>query len=803
MAAPDSAPAPRRRRLALRVLAGIVLLLVVVALAGGIWFYSVARSAVPQMDGTLNVPGLKERVVVVRDAYGVPHVTASSLEDLFFAQGYVTAQERLWQLDATRRFAAGELSEILGDGFLEQDRRQRILISAMPRAEALRTLPPDELAHFEAFTRGVNAFIDSGHALPLEFRILRYQPRRWKVEDSLLVQANMVQVLTNRGLQQDITYEKVLEKLGPELTAQLYPRTSPRDRIPGVDLAPTALAARPARPAPPLADFPAGFPLLEEEALFPGSNNWAVSGAHTTTGKPMLANDMHLPHRIPNVWFEMHLMSGDFDVAGVTLPGVPFVIAGHNRRIGWGFTNLGADVQDLYVETFNDAGNYLTPAGWQEPQRKREVIRVKGKPDVTVDIVITRNGPIVTDLMQGERRKLALKWILYDRTALLPSFYRLNHAGNWEEFRAALRQFGVPTLNTVYADVDGNIGYQAIGFIPIRAAGDGSVPVSGHDDRHAWTGFVPFDAMPSVFNPPSGIVATANSRIVPDAYPFFVTSEWVAPYRTERIYQVLASGKKFSAADMLALQMDIHSDFDRYCAQQFAAAVTQIEKSSARARLAGDILRAWDGEVTADSIAPTLVARARRELWRLLLEPKLGSESSTGLSWRSYNWWMSGVALEKMLSERPAVWLPQRYTSYDELLVEALEAALRTDEAPRDLNQWRFGTQFPVDIRHPIFGTVAVFNRWTGTGIRPQSGNGNTVKQVGRTFGPSQRFTIDFADLDASTANIVTGQSGHLLSPHYMDHWPAWYEGRSFPFPFSAGVVARAKTHELILEPAR
>ena len=426
-----------------------------------------------------------------------------------------------------------------------------------------------------------------------------------------------------------------------------------------------------------------------------GSNNWVVSGAHTVSGKPLLSNDMHLGHQMPNLWYEAHLQcvnqcgnpdSGNFDAAGVTLPGLPYVIVGHNQRIAWGFTNVGPTVEDVYVETFNHDGLYQTPEGWKSPEHRREVIHVKGKPDVVLGVTVTRHGPIVTDLVPGETRKLALRWTLYDGTH--NPFFEVDTAQNWEQFRHAFSMFDAPGQNVVFADVDGNIGYQATGKIPIRASGDGSLPENGSDNAHEWTGYIPFDKLPHVYNPPSGIIATANGRIAPDGYVFSISTGWEAPWRTARIYRVLESGKKFSAADMLALQTDIYSDCERYFAERFVYAVDHAKNASPRAKQAAEIMRGWDGRMTADSAAPTIGYRARVELSRLLLEPKLGpaptapaasSNSDLGdgsLNWKTYGWGMQSVWLENVLQHQPKRWLPDSYASYDDLLEAAVEAAI-------------------------------------------------------------------------------------------------------------------------------
>jgi penicillin amidase len=516
---------------------------------------------------------------------------------------------------------------------------------------------------------------------------------------------------------------------------------------------------------------------------------------------------MHLGHQMPNLWYEAHLHAGSLDVAGVTLPGMPYVIVGHNQRIAWGFTNVGPTVTDVYIENFNSEGAYLTPAGWAQPEHRVEVIHVKGKPDVTLDVSLTRHGPVITELVPGETRPLALRWTLYD--GLHIPFFDVGTAQNWAEFRHTFSQLDAPGQNVVYADVDGNIGYQTTGKVPIRAAGNGSLPVNGSDNAHEWTSFIPFEKLPSIYNPQSGIIATANARITPDNYPNSISMEWEAPWRTERIYHVLESGRQFSPADMLALETDIHSEADLFAAERFVYAVDHAAKPSARVKQAADLMRSWDGRMLAASAAPTIAQTSIRELRRLLLEPKLGSapadatRAEAGLNWKTYSWEMRSVWLENILLHRPKRWLPEKYANYDELLTAAVDAAVNGPEAPKDLATWHWGAFNAVEIQHPILGKIPLVNHWSGPGLQEQSGSGYTVKAVSRHHGPSERFTANMADLDQSTLNTVTGQGGNFLSPYYMDQWRAWYEGFTFAWPFSETAVEKARAHELVLEPER
>jgi len=879
---PNTSPSQAGRgNPALRIAYYAVCLLLLVLIAIVWWLYLTARSPLPQLDGSITVPGISSKARVVRDPQGVPTIEAATLQDLFFAQGYVTAQDRLWQMDMMRRAAAGELSEVLGEDTVKMDREERILGLRLAAQAAEKNISARDRVFFDAYARGVNAFMESHrNRLSLEFRLLKYAPRPWTVTDSLLVGALLVQDLNHYSYARALLREKVLAKIGPELTADLFVNSSWRDRPPTemrrIQDEPAAhssdeddeddeevepagggrlISASPQFPRensvvpPGLESWVRLFPALKRWATLgrpsgaepslrqaseagyfgmgrpsgagfsdgsfrAGSNNWVVSGSHTVSGKPLLSNDMHLDHQMPNLWFAAHLKAtdtttGNFDVAGVTLPGIPFVIVGHNQRVGWGFTNVGPTVEDDFIEEFNAHGQYQTPAGWVDPQRRQETIHIKGKPDVVLDVVSTRHGPIISELIPGETRKIALRWTLQDGMGLV--FFDVNTAQNWDEFRKAFSNFGAPGQNVMYGDVDGHIGYQATGRVPIRANGDGSLPVSGSDDKHEWKDWIPFDEMPRVYDPPSGILASANGRIAPSGYKYSISTEWEAPWRTDRIYRVLESGKKFAPSDMLALQMDVSSAYDRFCADKFVYAIDHAPSVSARARQAADILRDWDGRMSADSAAPTIETNARQELARLLLEPKLGAaaesplaHSNSGtLSWKSYRWGMSSVWLENVLTKQPARWLPQGYSDYGSLLTVALENAVKQNppKAPSDLSQGKWGTNYPVEIDHLVLSHLPLIGRFTGPGLHPLSGSGLTVKAVGRGFGASERLTWNFANFDESTLSLVTGESGIFLSPFYMDQWKAWYGGSTFVFPFSHVAVELHRAHEMTLVP--
>lgn len=795
---------PYRRRLPAKISAlilGSLLLIAVSGIAGySWWFHHTALASLPQVEGTLKVNGLTAPVSVVRDPQGMPHITAANLDDLFFAQGFVTAQDRLWQMDLNRRYGRGELAEILGNRapVIKLDKYHRYLQLKQAADRGVALLSPEKQRYLADYARGVNALIDQqkGH-LPIEFRFLGYEPRPWTISDSLVIGLNVAESL-NTQFRLEHDREALIAKLTPEEIADLYPNGSWRDRPPSAlprneQFTPIAPPKDDAAFDPWLRQF---VPMSDQrcEECMLGSNNWVVNGSHTASGKPLLSNDMHLDHSIPNVWYETHLHAGDYDVAGVSFPGLPWVIAGHNQRIAWGFTNVGPDVQDLYVESFNANGEYQTPDGWKKPESVPEVIHVKGADDIHLNVQVTRHGPIVSDVFSGETRKLALKWTIYDPQTVGLNFFEMNSAQDWTQFTQAISRFGGAAQNVVYADVDGHIGYHAAGFVPIRASGDGLTPVPGNTDRYEWTGYIPFDQLPSVFDPASGVIATANARITPDGYPYVVANQWGAPFRTERIYRVLDGSQNLKPDDMLHLQMDTYSEFDRLVSEALVYAIDHTASASARARQAADLMRAWNGRADTDVVAPTIEVNARRELWEFILEPKLGPAHE------DYRWFGSSTALERLLRTKPKRWLPSQYSDWDALLTAAVEKALT--DAPRDLKDWTWGSFHTVAVNHPLFGVIPGLSHYSGPPTLPQSGNGSlTVKAAGSNFGASERITVDLSDLDHSTLNIVAGQSGQMFSPHYLDHWNAWYTGRTFPWPFSEQAVTKAAQHRLELRP--
>jgi penicillin amidase len=456
-------------------------------------------------------------------------------------------------------------------------------------------------------------------------------------------------------------------------------------------------------------------------------------------------------------------------------------------------------VQDLYVEKLDGKGNYADSHGqWVPLAHTTETIHVRFSKDVKLNVELTSHGPLLNPLFAKETRPISLRWTLYDPALDSVPIYGMNKAANWDQFSAAIGAWCWPTLNLVYSDDANHIAYHAIGKVPARPNGLSGKPIT--DNEHEWQGYIPFDELPFSVDPPSGILATANSRVTPNDTKFPITLEWVDPYRAERVYMDLRGREKLSREDMLAIQTDVYSEVDQELAHRFAYAIDRAAATDARLKQAADLLRSWDGRMSTDSAAASIIFRTRQALWPMILEPKLGKDIDA-YSWSEKNFAEEEIIMHGSSSATPSPWLPNAYKDWDTLLAEAVRRGLANGHAPADLSQWNYGQWHVVDLEHPIFQMLPFVKGWSGTGEQPLSGDTTTVKQVGRAFGPSQRFTMDWSAPDDSTENIVLGQSGDPLSPWFNDQWSTWYGGTTFALPFSQSAVATQTAHTLTLVP--
>jgi penicillin amidase len=709
---------------------GIVL---VVFAAAAYWF---VYRVLPQTSGTIQMP-VAQRVTIARDALGVPHITAASEDDVYFAQGYVTAQDRLFQMDGLRRLAAGDLSEIAGPGALDLDRDSRRLRMRRVAEAAYASLPPQDRAPMAAYARGVNQFIETHlHALPVEFTLLGYNPRPWSAVDTILIGLHMYRDLT----------------------------TTWKDEI----LKRSMLAAGDRAKV----DFL--FPARSGGELQPGSNAWVVGGAHTASGKPLLCNDMHLEYSIPGIWYMVHLKAPGLDVSGVSLPGTPSVIVGHNQRIAWGVTNLHFDVQDLYIENFDPAtGRYLFQGQWEQARQEREIIPVKGAAAVEIRLWVTRHGPMYID---DAKEHLALRWAAAEPGAFQFPFPEIDKAQNWQEFTRALARFPGPAQNFAYADVDGNIGYHATGRLPIRKGYLGDVPVDGSSGENEWQGFIPFEELPSFYNPPQGVIVTANQNPFPADYPYAVNGNFASQYRSQRIRNLLMARNGWRAQDMLAVQADVYSSFSQYLAQSIVSAYDKHKAQHAGMDSAVQVLRGWNGQMDKDAAAPLIATLAYEQL------KKLVGESASPRAGDRYKYQMAPAVIETLLRTRPAGW----FNDWDETVLRAFAQGLEEGRRKqgRDPGHWIYGKYEPLLLANPVGRHLPLVAGLFDIGPVMMTGSPTTVKQYTEALGPSMRLDADLADWDRSLLEGTTGQSGEVLSRHYKDQWEHYYNAQSFSMQF-------------------
>jgi len=805
--------------------------ILVIATAALVWWF--IYRPLPQMDGSASLSGVHQEVTVERDRWGVPHIRAASVEDLAEAQGYVMAQDRLWQMDLLRRVARGQLSEILGPRTVAIDKEFRTNGFARAAERDAAVLDPESRKVMEAYARGVNQFIEQHRKnLPLEFSLLRYEPKPWRPSDTIAISGYMYRTLTN-SWERELNRAKVTERAGPDRAKDLFSEEAAMDHFvvgdPKIiddgsqrsaadsdddddddDMQPdTVLKA--SRSVPPNIAMRESDPdltsaLAESVQAFLseskneirqglGSNNWVVSGAHTVTGKPLLANDTHLEMMIPPIWYQIHLTAPNWNVKGFSLPGCPMVIIGHNDRIAWGFTNNQADVQDLYIETFNPASpdEYRVRGAWTKAQVFDETIHVKGQPDEHLKVTGTRHGPIVH--REGERA-YALRWTATEPGGLANSYTWLGKARNWKEFRENMKRVWGPAQNAVYADVDGNIGYVMAARVPVRKKGHGEIPVPGDVDDYEWTGYIPFDRLPQALNPESGLIVTANARVVGPNYKPYLTDRWEEPYRTARIYDLLHDRHDLRPEDMLKVQTDTYSYPHVFLADQLLAAVRTAKPKDARALKLIDGLKDWNGIADADSPEVSFLHAARRTAIDLLLEPFLGKDTNL------YQW-RSTTFLQKILTDRPAKWLPPAYKSYDELLAASADVAVTTlaeQSKSERVEDWVWKRFNSLDMFHPI-GHEGLLKRFLSITDKPQSGTQYSVRAASKTHGPAMRFVGNPKNWDESIMLITAGQSGQPGSSHYSDQFSYWYEGKPIFAPFSDAAEAQIRKHTLALKP--
>jgi penicillin G amidase len=788
----------RRHRARWLTISAAAVLVVLVALPGGIYAY--LQTSLPLLAGTIVVPGLHHAVAIARDAEGVPLITAADDDDAVFGLGFAHAQDRLFQMELMRRYGAGRLAEIFGREAVPIDKQMRILgLYRLAEAE-FPHLPPAVQRGLEAYAVGVNGFLETHHgALPPEFALLRFAPALWRPADSL-VWGKLMDLLLASSYRNELLRAQLARTLSPDELRFLFP-DYPKD-------APTTLAA--------LAAIYRGLPLARLYAALPPravigpiyeSNNWVVDGAHSASGKPLLANDPHLPFGAPGFWYLARLRTPQRELAGGTVPGTPFVVIGHNDHIAWGFTTTGSDVEDLFVEKIDpaDPRRYLTPDGTIPFQSRAEIIRVSGAPPVTITVRATRHGPVLSDALPARDAEpgyvlaLAAPFLTADDGSAA-AIWGIDRATDWSSFRDALQAFVAPQQNMVYADTSGTIGFIAPGRVPIRKKGDGWLPVPGWTGDYDWKGFISFDRLPQATNPADGRFISANNKIVPDSYPYFLSHDWDLPNRAERIAARLAATPRQTLSGSAAIQADTLS----LAAHQLVPLMTRIAPADPLARQALERLRNWNFHMDADQVAPLLFVAWLRAFAHDVFFGHIGAAA------KDY-WDLRPNVIEAVLRGHPE-WCGSRQEhaeSCDALLSASLSRAVAglRDAYGSDMAAWRWRRAHIAQFRNPLYSRIPILRDWLDPHIATDGGFDTVNRGLGRLgdgarpyeqeFGAGLRMITDLASPADSRIIAAPGQSGNPLSPHYADLLRRW-ANFDYLVPGRAAAVAT-----LILEPAR
>jgi penicillin amidase len=850
---------------------GVIGLVLVLILGGVVLFaWHSVKASYPTTSGTVAVPGLAAPVTVIRNNLGIPQIYADSPADLFFAEGYVHAQDRFWEMDVRRHITSGRLSEMFGKSQVTTDSFLRTLGWRRIAEAELPMLSDRSRANLAAYSKGVNAYLadHAGDQLSLEYVVLglqnsAYQPEPWTPADSVAWLKALAWDL--RGNMEDEIYRSVMSaSVGVSETEKLFPPYPYAQHRPIVEGGAVVNGVFDANATAASGGAAAGVPAGAVSALLStqvaahsldqwlgkvgpdiGSNSWVVSGDKTPSGKPLLANDPHLAAMMPSIWYQTGLHCRvvapecNYDVAGWSMSGLPGVFIGHNAKIAWGFTNLGPDVTDLVLEK-TDGDTYLLDGKQVAMTTRPEIIKVAGGDPVTIVVRETVDGPVISDVAdidtytavgkdapvpapgsaaardaappRADGYAVSLRWTALTPQPTFDAFDILNTASDWTEFRSMASKLSVPAQNLVYADVDGNIGYQAPGRIPIREGYDGKWPVPGWDSRYQWKGYIPFTALPSVLNPKEGWIVTANQAVVGPEYPFFITDDWTYGARSQRIMdlieQATKDGRKIDADSMRAIQMDSRNELASFLAPKLAALPTTDTTAGAVALLNG-----WDFTQPMES-APAAFYNA---VWKQMVARMFDSAAGTDVIYASGGdrYWQ---VIQRIWDQPHDFWWDDKTQPGTQTRDQTLQASMAAavDEVTglqgSDPSAWRWGSLHTLVLRNQTLGVSgigpveAIFNRGpveTAGGGSIVNATGWTPKDgYGVTWAPSMRQIVDMSNLDNSTWVNLTGASGHAYNAHYDDQNDSWRTGLQYPWAFSRGAVEAAAVDTLTLTPS-
>lgn len=798
-----------------RIFWGVAAALLVVCLTLTFLSYRLLSESLPQTSGEIGLSVLEQPVKVYRDAFGVPHIFALRKTDLYRAQGFVTAQDRLWQMDLVRRAASGTLSEVFGRATLKDDEFFR-LIGVRRVAEAIvQQLSQESKEALQTYAEGVNAYISSHKGkLPVEFALLQYEPEPWTPVDSIALMRLLAWKLSV-SWRVDLVLQELVNKVGLARAREVFPAIHEHEPY----IVPASGNAFWTAVTPFLQSGRNALSVLGFGAGTPGSNAWVVSGMKTTRGKPLLANDPHLKITAPSVWHETHLNCGTLDVAGVTMPGIPGIIIGHNARIAWGVTNGMIDDVDFYLEKMHpdSADLYWSGQTWQKLYVTEEEITVRGDEPVSFQIRKTRNGPIISAFhpaIRDSQQVVSMRWTGQDVSDDLLAILRVNQAHDWETFTEALKQLHVPAQNYLFASVDGDIGYHLAGAVPVRRQANGVLPHPGWKDTGQWTGFLPFEKLPQLLNPGQGYIVAANNMMVDARYPFYLSNLWEPPSRATRIQMLLQNNDSLTIADFKSMQRDVTSEHARACLPTVLAVLKRHLEAAADDTLSDlyHLLKEWDGVEDKESVPASIFETFFVELAENTLADEMGASL-----YQNYLQFINmpfRVVSRLLTDEQNSVWFDDVGTAEretrDDIILRSLRdaAAFLIRNAGRRIMDWRWGEIHQLLIRHPLSQKKPL--NWV-LDVGPFALGGsvmtiqNTQYELDKPFevslAPSTRQLTDLGDLDSSLSVIVPGQSGQAMSTHYKDQVELWLNGGYHAMPFNCEKVQESCRERLLLRP--
>ena len=788
-----------------RIFFTIVLLLLVIAGGGVIFVLALLRSSLPKLDGEQRVPGLESPVKITSDRYGIPTIVAHSRLDAMLALGYVTARDRLWQIDILRRRAAGRLSEILGKRALGVDRRQRTIGFARAAKAIVANLPEDQKEILHSYASGINAYIKAAKVLPFEFLLLRYQPEPWAVEDSILIILNIFQELTGDSEEDERMLSIMAASLPPEVVDFLTPDTDDYTTV----LLGGKNAHRPIRPIPIKAltsirhtlsptDIKTGMVRMQPRI---GSNNWAVAKSKTSDGRAIVANDMHLGLSVPNIWYRAALRYGDVEISGVALPGAPGVVAGSNGHVAWGLTNIGGDFLDLVRLELNPQkpDEYRTHAGWKRFEVVNETIRIKGGKTVDHPVKLTVWGPVSETALMGQ--PVAIHWTALEPQAVDIGLLYIDKAETLEDAIHVMNRSGGPPLNAAMADNTGRIAWTYCGKIPVRKGFDGASSKSWADGKIGWEGYIPPDDLPRVIDPPAGFLVTANNRTLGTDYPHVIGHNYSNSYRAYRISERLSEMDQITEEDMLQLQLDTTSRFyDFY--QQLALSMLTEEAIANKPTLktVRRHIEAWIGKAEVDSVSFGVLVRFHEGLAADVFTPFLTRCKAVDENF-VYTWRNIEPPLRMILTEQVPDLIPDtNYPNWEAWIRSKLEEALQqlySEYSINSLEQLTWGRINKADIAHPLGRRIPVLGKFLNMPRDLLPGCSFCVRVSKPDFGASERLVVSPGRHSDGILHMPSGQSGHPLSPNYKDGHQHWAKGEIHAF------LPGAATHSLMLKPDR